>query len=551
MAEQSDYLYDVFISYSQADREWVNEWLLPRLEQAGLRAAVDYRDFTIGMPRIENIERAVESSRRTVVILTPDWLASEWNGFEALLLRTTDPAARQRKLLPVLLKPCELPDLIASLEKADLTVERHWEKQIKRLTRDIEDVIPVPAPWKKGGVRDFTQWKRWGRRYRRELRRGAGALFLLWLTLSMLLQLPPFQLRDVWVSLGLDAPYATQLMNVGDVLLVGGANVEEGCKPLGPWRSVNDGDTWQSSNDSSLCFEHSEQEYWVADIQGFAGNTSRVYAATSDVGLLRSDDAGTTWDPTGDLEVPRPDLIAVAANPENIDRVYVAHRAGGLFRSGDGGDTWQRLDMQSDEVVCEKGAPLTGNLVVGAMAVTPDHVIVGTGNPDDLSELDTPGGLYLSADEGICWQQPAEVNKWYEYLELAYASAADDLFILVHNWRKGPEEEWNQVLRLDLTASNSSPQSLWQTQHTVGALLVDGDSWYIATRFGRVMQGSILGTAPPEELSSFLLPCILDCDVALTPDTGAGAPLLLAGRWNTGGMVLRRQKGPWWHSVWP
>ena len=35
MAKQSGYLYDVFISHSPTDQEWVDEWLLPRLEQAG------------------------------------------------------------------------------------------------------------------------------------------------------------------------------------------------------------------------------------------------------------------------------------------------------------------------------------------------------------------------------------------------------------------------------------------------------------------------------------------------------------------------------------
>jgi hypothetical protein len=121
MAKQSAYQYDVFISYSQGDREWVDKWLLPRLEQAGLRVTVDYRDFIVGMPRVENVERAIQNSRRTIVVLTPGWLDSEWNAFEALLLRTMDPAARQRKLLPVLLKPC-----CKSTELSRVSKERKW-----------------------------------------------------------------------------------------------------------------------------------------------------------------------------------------------------------------------------------------------------------------------------------------------------------------------------------------------------------------------------------------------------------------------------------------
>ena len=52
----------------------------------------------------------------------------------------------------MLLKPCEVPELIDALEKVDLTAEQHWDRQIERLTRDIEDVVPVPPPWTEGGV---------------------------------------------------------------------------------------------------------------------------------------------------------------------------------------------------------------------------------------------------------------------------------------------------------------------------------------------------------------------------------------------------------------
>jgi hypothetical protein len=37
MSEQTEYNYDVFISYSHAGRAWVWDELLPRLEEAGLR----------------------------------------------------------------------------------------------------------------------------------------------------------------------------------------------------------------------------------------------------------------------------------------------------------------------------------------------------------------------------------------------------------------------------------------------------------------------------------------------------------------------------------
>ena len=59
-------LKDVFISHSAVDRDWVDEWLLPKLEAAGLRVLVDYRDFVAGTPRLRSIEEAITNTRRTV-----------------------------------------------------------------------------------------------------------------------------------------------------------------------------------------------------------------------------------------------------------------------------------------------------------------------------------------------------------------------------------------------------------------------------------------------------------------------------------------------------
>lgn len=56
MSGQPQYTYTVFISYSHADRAWVWE---------------------------------------------------EWTGFESLLIGTTDPAGRKRRLLPLMLRPCQ------------------------------------------------------------------------------------------------------------------------------------------------------------------------------------------------------------------------------------------------------------------------------------------------------------------------------------------------------------------------------------------------------------------------------------------------------------
>jgi predicted nucleotide-binding protein len=130
---------DVFISYHSADKEWVRKQLLPLLEQQHeLRAIIDYRDFEIGVPKLVNIENAVANSRHTLIVLTPDWVASEWNNFHGLLASSADPSGLQAKLMPLILRPAALPNRIKFLEPTDLTDPEEREIQLDRLMRSLK-----------------------------------------------------------------------------------------------------------------------------------------------------------------------------------------------------------------------------------------------------------------------------------------------------------------------------------------------------------------------------------------------------------------------------
>ncbi len=78
MAIAGKFDFDVFISYSHVDKAWVRCELLTRIEQAGLKAFIDYRDFTRGVPSIKEMERGVVKCRKTLLLLTPDYVQSDW-----------------------------------------------------------------------------------------------------------------------------------------------------------------------------------------------------------------------------------------------------------------------------------------------------------------------------------------------------------------------------------------------------------------------------------------------------------------------------------------
>jgi len=92
--ENQHFDYDVFISYSHRDEDWVHNQLLPRLKQARvgrrkMRVCIDTECFRPGAALLTEIERALLASRKTVLVLTPDYLKSEWTQFENILLQTS------------------------------------------------------------------------------------------------------------------------------------------------------------------------------------------------------------------------------------------------------------------------------------------------------------------------------------------------------------------------------------------------------------------------------------------------------------------------------
>lgn len=113
--------YDVFISYSSKDKEWVRGELLQRIEQAGLKAFIDFRDFTRGAPSINEMQRGVLTCRKTLAVLTPAYVESGWAEIENIMTQTLDPANRDLRLIPLLKTPCEKPLRIAALTHIDFT----------------------------------------------------------------------------------------------------------------------------------------------------------------------------------------------------------------------------------------------------------------------------------------------------------------------------------------------------------------------------------------------------------------------------------------------
>ena len=79
--EDSSLPYDVFISYAHQDEQYVEEVLVPGLEETKdikYKCLVHVRDFVPGRNISEQIIEAVDNSKRTLICLSKHFVASDW-----------------------------------------------------------------------------------------------------------------------------------------------------------------------------------------------------------------------------------------------------------------------------------------------------------------------------------------------------------------------------------------------------------------------------------------------------------------------------------------
>jgi len=135
VAAPDRYRYDAYVSYAAADRSWVEERLVPRLEDAGRQVCLE-DDLPPGGFEIEERSRAIAASRKTLVVVSSAYLAGRWSLLEEAVTAELDPAARKRRLIPVLHSEGELPLRIRPLVAVDLRQERdlrQWQRLLEAI----------------------------------------------------------------------------------------------------------------------------------------------------------------------------------------------------------------------------------------------------------------------------------------------------------------------------------------------------------------------------------------------------------------------------------
>ncbi|XP_055493581.1 toll-like receptor 6 [Leucoraja erinacea] len=100
-------VYDAFVSYSDQDSGWVKEQLLPNLEEREnpFRICLHERHFIPGKGIIQNIISCIEKSYKSIFILSPNFVQSEWCHYELYFAQHRVLSEQSNNLILVVLEP--------------------------------------------------------------------------------------------------------------------------------------------------------------------------------------------------------------------------------------------------------------------------------------------------------------------------------------------------------------------------------------------------------------------------------------------------------------
>jgi hypothetical protein len=124
------YDFDLFVVFADTDRDFVCDYLLPALNLPRSRIFLS-DELAIGEMRISEIERGVSSSRFTLAVLSPAYLADCLASFGEELASYI--SLKSVRIIPLLLISCSLPLRLDARVALDFTIRSNWDSEVTRL----------------------------------------------------------------------------------------------------------------------------------------------------------------------------------------------------------------------------------------------------------------------------------------------------------------------------------------------------------------------------------------------------------------------------------
>ena len=140
----ADMEYDVFVSYSNLDEDKVSQ-IIKSLEEYNppFRVALHYRDFIPGKSVAENIINCIESSKCTLMIVSMNFVRSEWCCYEFKAAHHEAIKERKGNILLVLLEELDEKQLDADI-KMYIKTHTYLETKHPQFTERL--ILGLPKP---------------------------------------------------------------------------------------------------------------------------------------------------------------------------------------------------------------------------------------------------------------------------------------------------------------------------------------------------------------------------------------------------------------------
>lgn len=150
----------IFISYTKADELWAR-WIGRVLLSAGYSVTVQFKDFLPGTNFVEQMDQAIKNTDRTVAVLSPDYIKSDFAASEWQAAFRDDPLGQKRKLIPVRVAKVNVAGLLGSVVYADIV--GHSEKSATAIllgaisagNRPVPDEVTPDFPGTSDGHHNY------------------------------------------------------------------------------------------------------------------------------------------------------------------------------------------------------------------------------------------------------------------------------------------------------------------------------------------------------------------------------------------------------------
>ena len=127
---ENEFKNQLFISHSSKDFKWVTENLISIIEKHSIAYSIHNRDFELGKPIVENMADSVYASRQVLIVLSENYLASNFCREELHMAAQRELDADDSSLILVMINRLKKKQLPAALRnKHVLDFDKHKKKQ--------------------------------------------------------------------------------------------------------------------------------------------------------------------------------------------------------------------------------------------------------------------------------------------------------------------------------------------------------------------------------------------------------------------------------------